>query len=46
MLFSRENQARPQACNHPKAISSAIEQPQRKTTRQWEFACIRIAGKI
>jgi hypothetical protein len=36
MLFSRENQAYPQACGHLKAIPSAIEQPQRKATHQWE----------
>src|ERR1700737_1069329 len=33
MLFSRENQAYPQACRHLKAISSAIEQLQRKITQ-------------
>jgi len=36
MLFSRENQACPQACGHPETISLAIKQPQRKTTQQWK----------
>jgi hypothetical protein len=46
MLFSRENQACLQACDHLTAISSALEQLERRMTHQGRIACIHIAGKI
>jgi len=44
MLFSRENQAYPKACGHLKAISSAIEQLQRRTTHLRSSECRRSAA--
>jgi len=44
MLFSRENQGCLQACGHLNAISSAIEQLQRRMTHLRSSECRRSAA--